>query len=112
MKVLITKSLTSTRIACTVERPGIGTHQGVLCRHHRMGYVTLEIHIGNRKREYDIVSGETHMSDSGIYITKLVSDKGYTFYAQSAAGDVWRAVHDMPKAVASPEVESIQQAIA
>lgn len=109
---LFTRTLTRTAVACTVCRPGIGTHQGAVARLHRQGYIVLEIHIGDRKREYDIVSGTTHRDEKGIAITELISDKGFRFYVQSPAGDVWAQIHDMPQAIASVEVESIQQAIA
>lgn len=109
---LIGASLNRTAVACVVDRPGIGTFRGVLARQHHTGYIVLEIHIGDRKREYDIDSGKTLYSESGVAITELISDKGCRFYVQSAAGDVWAAIHEMPRAVMSSEVEAIHQAIA
>lgn len=108
--ILITKSLTSTTVACTVFVRGIGYCDGSLRRQHHTGYIVLRL----PWREFDIDSGETRYSDSGVAITELVSDKGLRFYVQSAAGDVLAAIHGMPPMVASPEVESvsIQQAIA
>lgn len=109
--ILITKSLTSTTVACLVYSPGIGYDtEATLRRQHHTGYIVLRL----PWREFDIDSGVTRYSESGVAITELVSDKGLRFYVQSAAGDIWRAVHDLPPMVASPEVESIsiQQAIA
>lgn len=101
--ILVTKSLTSTKVACTVFVRGIGYVDGVLIRQHRTGYITLQL----PWREFDIVSGTTRRSDSGVAITELVSDKSIRFYAQSAAGDVWAQVNGMPQAASSPEVETV-----
>jgi hypothetical protein len=109
--ILITKSLTSTAVACTVFVRGIGYCDATLRRQHHTGYIVLAL----PWREFDIDSGETRYSESGVAVTELVSDKGIRFYAQSAAGDVWQAIHGMPPMIASPEVESISihhQAIA
>lgn len=109
--ILVTKSLTSTKVACTVFVRGIGHVDGVLIRQHRTGYITLQL----PWREFDIVSGTTRRSDSGIAITELVSDKSIRFYAQSAAGDVWATVQDEPQiwkaarkqTAISPEIETV-----
>jgi hypothetical protein len=109
--ILITKSLTSTTVACLAFVPGIGyCVDASLRRQHHTGYIVLAL----AWREYDIESGVTRFSESGVAITELVSTQGRRFYVQSAAGDVWQIIHDMPPMAASPEVESIsiQQAIA
>lgn len=109
--ILITKSLTSTAVTCLVYSPGIGYDtEATLRRQHHTGYIVLRL----PWREFDIDSGVTRFSKKGVAITELVSSKGLRFYVQSAAGDVWAAIHGMPPMVASPEVESvsIQQAIA
>jgi hypothetical protein len=105
VQILITRTLTHTRVACTVFVRGIGYVDGALICEHRQGHITLKL----PWREFDIDSGETRMSQSGVYVTELISDKGLRFYVQSAAGDVWAAVQGMPRAIVRPEVEAIQQ---
>jgi hypothetical protein len=103
-KSLVTRSLQRTAVACTCFVPHIGHVEATLVRHHATGNVELEL----PWRTHLITSGETRFSDSGIAITELIRDNGTRYYVQSAAGDVWAAIHGVPQAVASREVEITQ----
>lgn len=103
MQTLFAKSLNRTAISCTCFVRGIGYYVDVpLSRQHHTGYIVLRL----PWKEFDIISGETRWSASGVAITELVSDKGLRFYVQSPAGDVWAALHDLPQV--SPEIEAVQ----